>query len=113
MPILVYALRESVHLATGTALAIVGANALVGAWEHRRAGRVRLPVALAFAGAGIVGALRGSWLNHLAPARLVLIGFALLMLAAAVASAVLPHPCVEPRPVHAGGAAGNTSCLLP
>ena len=31
-------------------------------------------MALAFSGAGIVGALGGSWLNHLAPARLVLIG---------------------------------------
>jgi len=89
VPILVYALGESVHLATGTALAIVGANALIGAWEHRRAGRVRLPVALVFGGAGILGAFAGSWLNHLAPERLVLLGFALLMLAAATAMARL------------------------
>jgi uncharacterized protein len=85
VPILVYVLGESVHLATGTALAIVGANALIGAWEHRRAGRVRLPVALIFGGVGIPAALVGSWLNHLAPERAVLVGFALLMLAAAAA----------------------------
>ena len=87
VPILVYVLGESVHLATGTALAIVGANALIGAWEHRRAGRVLLPVALTFGGVGILGALAGSWLNHLAPERAVLEGFALLMLAAATAMA--------------------------
>ncbi len=85
VPILVYVLGESVHLATGTALAIVGANALIGAWEHRQAGRVRLPVALTFGSVGILGALAGSWLNHLAPERAVLVGFALLMLAAATA----------------------------
>jgi uncharacterized protein len=115
VPILVYALGESVHLATGTALAIVGANALIGAWEHRRAGRVRLPVALAFAGAGSVGALGGSWLNYLAPARLVLIGFALLMLAAAVAmvrvrlrdrTAAAPKLHLSPRVALAGLAVG-------
>jgi uncharacterized membrane protein YfcA len=89
VPILVYALGESVHLATGTALAIVGANALIGAWEHRRAGRLRLQVALIFGGAGILGAFAGSWLNHLASTRLVLVGFALLMLAAGTAMAHL------------------------
>jgi len=85
VPILIYALGENVHLATGTSLAIVGANALVAAWDHARAGRVRLSVALVFGGAGILGALGGAWLNHLAPARLLLLGFAVLMLAAAVA----------------------------
>lgn len=80
VPIPVYVLGETVHLATGTALAIVGANALIGAWSHQRAGRVRLSVALLFGGAGISGALAGSWLNHLAPARMVLLGLAVLML---------------------------------
>ena len=89
VPILVYVLGESAHLATGTALAIVGANALIGAWDHRRAGRVRLPVAFIFGGIGTVGALAGSLLNHLAPERAVLIGFALLMLATAAAMAWL------------------------
>jgi uncharacterized membrane protein YfcA len=115
VPILVYALGESVHLATGTALAIVGANSLIGAWEHRRAGRVRLPVALAFGGAGILGAFGGSWLNHLAPARLVLLGFAVLMLAAATAMARVrlrdratgaAHVYLSPRVVLAGFAVG-------
>jgi uncharacterized membrane protein YfcA len=97
VPILVYALGESVHLATGTALAIVGANALIGAWDHRRAGRVHMPVALTFGGIGIIGALAGSWLNHLAPARAVLVGFAILMLAAAVAMVTLRLSDRPPR----------------
>lgn len=85
VPILIYALGESVHLATGTALAIVGANALIGAWDHGRGGRVRLRTALVFGGTGIVGALAGTYLNHLASGRIILLGFAALMLAAAVA----------------------------
>jgi len=95
VPILIYALGENVHLATGTSLAIVGANALVAAWDHARAGRVRLSVALVFGGAGILGALGGAWLNHLAPARLLLLGFAVLMLAAAVA---MLRGCLSDQP---------------
>ncbi|HVC82308.1 MAG TPA: sulfite exporter TauE/SafE family protein [Chloroflexota bacterium] len=98
VPILVYALGESAHLATGTALAIVGANALIGAWEHGKASRVRLPVGLIFGGIGIVGALAGSWLNHLAPERAVLVGFALLMLAAATAMARVRLRGRQPAP---------------
>lgn len=115
VPILVYALGESVHLATGTSLAIVGANALIGAWDHARAGRVRLRTALIFGGAGIVGAFAGTYLNHLASGRIILLGFAVLMLAAAVAmarvrlgdrlgSATLTS--VSPRVVGAGLAVG-------
>ena len=85
VPILIYALGEGVHRATGTALAIVGTNALIAAWPHARAGRVRLPVALTFGGVGIPGALAGTWLGGMAPPRAVLTGFAMLMLAAAVA----------------------------
>ncbi len=85
VPILVYILGESVHLATGTALAIVGANALLGAWEHGRAGRIHLPIALFFGGAGIVGAFVGTWFNHLVSDRIILFGFAVLMFIAAFA----------------------------
>jgi len=85
VPILVYALGESVHLATSTSLAIVGANALIGAWDHGHAGRVRPRTALIVGGTGILGALAGTYLNHLAPGRAILVGFALLMLAAAAA----------------------------
>ena len=85
VPILVYILGENVHLATGTALAIVGANALIGAWDHGRSGRVHLPIALFFGGAGIVGAFIGTWFNHLVSGRIILLGFAVLMLVAAFA----------------------------
>ena len=115
VPILVYALGESVHLATGTSLAIVGANALIGAWDHARAGRVRLRTALIFGGAGIFGAFAGTYLNHLASGRIILLGFAVLMLAAAVAMARVrlgdrqgraTLTSVSPRVVGAGLAVG-------
>jgi uncharacterized membrane protein YfcA len=104
VPILIYALGESVHLATGTALAIVGANALIGAWAHRRAERVHGGVALVFGGMGILGAVAGSVLNHLAPERIVLVGFAVLMLGAALAM-LRGRPGEAPRAPHRGPSA--------
>ncbi len=92
VPILIYALGEGVHRATGAALAIVGVNALIAAWPHARAVRVRLPVALTVGAMGIVGAVAGTWLGGLAPARAILIGFAALMLVAAVAMVRLRPP---------------------
>jgi len=92
VPILIYLLGEGVHRATGTALAIIGVNALIAAWPHARAGRVRLPVALTVGAMGIVGAVAGTWLGGLAPARAILIGFAALMLVAAVAMVRLRPP---------------------
>ena len=83
VPILIYVLGERVHVATGTSLAIVGINALIGAWDHARAGRVRLSVALVVGGSGIVGSLVGTWLNHLVSGTIILTGFAVLMLLAA------------------------------
>lgn len=83
VPILVYALGQSVHGATTTSLAIVGLNALIGAVGHLRAGNVRLKTGSAFGVAGIVGAFVGSWLNRLVSGPLLLVLFAFVMLAAA------------------------------
>ena len=55
VPILVYVLGAGVHEATATSLVIVGATALAGAIPHARAGRVALPAALTFGGAGVAG----------------------------------------------------------
>ena len=102
VPILVYALGESVHLATSTSLAIVGANALVGAADHARAGRVCPRTALIFGGAGIFGAFAGTYLNHLASGRIILLGFDALMLVAAVAMARVRLGDREGRPSLSG-----------
>lgn len=85
VPLLVYAMGEPVSEAIGTALAIVGSNALVGFLGHWREGRVDLRTGASFGLAGTVGAVAGTWLGHLLPGGQILFLFALLMLLAALA----------------------------
>jgi uncharacterized protein len=83
VPILVYAMGVPVQSATGTSLAIVGLNAVAGAFDHLRRGRSLPRIGVAFGLSGLLGALAGTWLNHLARPELVLVLFAVLMLGAA------------------------------
>jgi uncharacterized protein len=85
VPALVYLLDQPVAAATTASLAIVAANASVGATVNARRGRADTRLAASFAVAGVVGALAGSWLNRLAPGAAVLLGLSVLMIAAAVA----------------------------
>jgi uncharacterized membrane protein YfcA len=81
MPILVYVLGLDAHRAAATSLVVVGLVALVGAIAQWRVASVR--VGLLFGLAGMLGAIPGAWLNHHVPAALVLLGFAMTLLAAA------------------------------
>ena len=85
VPILVYVLGLPVQAATGTSLAIVGLNAAAGATDQLRRGRALPKTGAAFGASGLVGALAGAWLNHQLRGDVVLVLFALLMIAAAVA----------------------------
>ncbi|KRA81417.1 sulfite exporter TauE/SafE family protein [Altererythrobacter sp. Root672] len=61
VPLLVYVVGvESPHAAIGTAAVAVALNAAAGLAGHARAGNVKWPCALVFAGAGVVGALIGA-----------------------------------------------------
>ncbi len=82
VPALIYLLGVGVGPATTISLFVVGANAAYGAGRHWRKNRLNLRVsyALALAATGLVGAQVGNWLNRTLPERLLLIGFALLML---------------------------------
>ena len=99
VPVLVYVLGEPVKRAITESLLIVGVTALVGALAAARAGRVRVRVALAFAAVGAGAAVAGTALNRLVDARLVLLGFGVLLLLAA-------YRMLRGRrtgPTHAGG----------
>ncbi len=85
VPVLVYILGEPVERATTESLLIVGVTALVGAVAAARAGRVRIRVALTFAAAGAASAVAGTALNRLAGGRVIMLGFALLLLGAGYA----------------------------
>lgn len=83
VPILVYVFGRDVPTAAGTSLVVVGAIAMVGSLLNYRAGRMLPRTGLLFGGLGAVGALLGARLNPLVPGPVVLLLFALLMLAVA------------------------------
>lgn len=96
VPILVYLLGLGVHEATATSLVVVGVTALAGAVPHARAGRVALPAALAFGGAGVAGAFAGTWANSRVAGPLILLLFGLLMLVVAARMAFGGSPVGTP-----------------
>ena len=79
VPILVYAIGQDVHAATGTSLAIVGTSALLGAIAHGREGNVRLKGGIAFGLISMVAAQPGVWLNRMVAGRVILLLFGCLM----------------------------------
>lgn len=83
VPALVYLLGQPVGAATTTSLAIVSANAAVGAVGNWRAGTIDLRLGSGFAAASVGGALVGARLNRLASGETILFLLALVMLVAA------------------------------
>ena len=85
VPLMVYLVGvPQPHVAIGTAALAVAANAAVGLTNHARAGNVRWPCGLTFAGAGIVGAFAGSTLGKSFDGAKLLFLFALLMVVIAI-----------------------------
>ena len=85
VPLLVYIAGLEPRQAIATSLLVVGVTSAVGAVAHARAGRVRWRVAAVFGAAAMAGAYGGGRLAHLVPGSVLLIGFAVLMIAAGVA----------------------------
>src|SRR5919201_3295930 len=73
VPILVYVMGVPVQSAAGTSLAIIGLNAAAGALEHLRRGRSLPRTGIAFGLSGALGALAGTWINHLVQPEVVLV----------------------------------------
>jgi hypothetical protein len=85
VPVLVYAVGLGAKEAVATSLVVVGLTALVGAARHLRAGTVRLDVALVFGSASMLGAFYGGKLAQFVSPTVLLVAFAALMIATAVA----------------------------
>ena len=85
VPVLVYALHLDPKTAIATSLFVVAVTSLGALLPHARAGRIRWKTAAVFGGAGMVGAFGGGRLAAYIPASLLMIGFAAMMLATAVA----------------------------
>lgn len=85
LPMLVYVMHVGDKPAIASSLFVVGVTSLVGAISHARTGNVRLSVGLLFGTAGMGGAVVGSYVAHALPGRVLLLGFALVMLATSIA----------------------------
>lgn len=85
VPGLIAVLGLSVTAATTSSTIIVGSAALAGVLRRRGSGTVDVRVGLTFSAVGIVGTLIGTALLNVIPEQIVLLLFALIMLAAAYA----------------------------
>lgn len=85
VPLLVYVAGMETKEAIATSLLVVGVTSAVGAISHARAGRVQWRTGLVFGVAGMTGAYAGGRVAEFIPGRWLLIAFALMMVATALA----------------------------
>ena len=85
VPLLAYLAGIDAKQAIATSLLVVGMTSAVGAISHSRAGRVQWRTGLVFGAAGMAGAYAGGLLARFIPGTVLLIGFAVIMIATAVA----------------------------
>ncbi|MEW5808163.1 MAG: sulfite exporter TauE/SafE family protein [Actinomycetota bacterium] len=85
VPMLTYVAGLDVKEAIASSLLVVGVTSMVGVIAHMRAGRVRWRVALPFGAAAMTGAFFGGLLAGVIPETVLLIAFAVIMIAAAIA----------------------------
>jgi uncharacterized membrane protein YfcA len=85
VPILVYVAGLDAKEAIATSLFVVGVTSAAGAVSHARAGRVRWRTGLLFGLAGMAGAFTGGLLGGHIPGQILLVGFALMMVATSLA----------------------------
>ncbi len=105
VPLLVHVVGvRNPHLAIGTSALAVAVNAFANLLPHGRAGNLRWKPGIAFAAAGVVGALLGSSLGKMVDGRKLLALFALLMLVVALLM-------VRRRPVRVPEGNGRTAML--
>lgn len=85
VPLLAYVAGLDAQHAIAMSLLVVGVTSAVGAVTHARAGHVRWRVAATFGLAAMTGAYAGGRVAHLVPGAVLLIGFAVVMIAAGIA----------------------------
>ena len=100
VPILVYVAGMDPKEAIAASLFVVGVTSAAGAISHARGGRVRWRTGLLFGAAGLVGAFLGGMLGGHLPGELLLVAFALMMVATSIAM-IRGRKQVDPSKKHA------------
>jgi uncharacterized protein len=85
VPLLVYVAGLDAKPAIATSLVVVGVTAIAALVTHARAGRVQWRTGLVFGAAAMVGAYAGGLIGPRVPDVVLLVGFALMMLATSIA----------------------------
>jgi uncharacterized membrane protein YfcA len=104
VPVLVYVLGQPVSEATTASLVVVTVAAVTGGLGHARAGRICWRHALSFTVAALPGIVAGTVLGENVSGRLLVGGFALIMLAAAAAIWRKGDDCEAEQGWEGGGA---------
>jgi uncharacterized membrane protein YfcA len=121
VPLLVYVAGLPAKEAIATSLLVVGATSAAGVLPHARAHRVRWRTGLVFGVAGMTGAYAGGRLAAYIPGAVLLTGFALMMLATAIAmirgrrpnpDKPVPHELPVPRVILDGVVVGLITGLV-
>ena len=116
VPALVYLLGQDSHAATTGSLVIVGVTALLAMVPHARAGRVDFRQGTLFAAIGVGGTWLGSHLSAHVSSRVLLGGFAVIMLVAAAGMlrrlSASPRPAGHPQPDTATTEQGDGAVAL-
>jgi len=102
VPILVYVLGVEPRGAIATSLVVVGVTSAAGMLSHARAGRVEWRTGLLFGSAGMLGAAAGGRLGEFVPPTLLLVAFAGMVLATALAM-LRRRPLPAPAPDASAG----------
>lgn len=85
VPILTYVVGMEAHEAIAASLFIVGVTSAFGMLSHARAGRVRWKIGLIFGVAGMAGAFAGGLVGGFIPGTVLMVLFAIMMVATAAA----------------------------
>ncbi|MCQ6269166.1 sulfite exporter TauE/SafE family protein [Pseudarthrobacter sp. R1] len=85
VPILVYVAGFEAKEAIAASLFVVGVTSVVSVFSHAREGRVMWRTGLIFGAAGMAGAFAGGLLGGHIPGQILLIAFAIMMVATSVA----------------------------
>jgi uncharacterized membrane protein YfcA len=93
VPALVYVIGQTPQVAVTASLMIVGANSALGAMFHRAEGTLNWRVALIFGGTGMITAYAAAGLSSLFSPTLLMVMFALLMMA--VGTLMMARPAVD------------------
>ena len=85
VPLLAYVAGMEPKQAIATSLLVVGVTSAVGVVSHARAGHIQWRTGLIFGSAAMLGAYAGGLLARFVPGSVLLIGFAVMMIATAIA----------------------------